>query len=81
MKTIMKLTNYDGTEASETAYNIQGSIDLIRNETIPQIRQNPSNFGNRISRIERIKALNEYVRKLQHDLGVELGNDKAWENV
>ena len=29
----MKLTNYDGTEASQKAYNIQESINLIRNET------------------------------------------------
>ena len=77
----MKLTNYDGTDASEKAYDIQESIDLIRNETIPQIREQPSNFESRTSRLGRIKALNEYIKRLQHDLGVELGNDKAWENV
>ena len=40
----MKLTNYDGTEASQKAYNIQESINLIRNETIPTLQRNEYNL-------------------------------------
>ena len=36
----MKLTNYNGTKASENAYDIQESINLIRNETIPRLQEN-----------------------------------------
>ena len=36
----MKLTNYNGTKASQKAYDIQESIDLIRNETIPRLQEN-----------------------------------------
>ena len=76
----MKLTNYDGTEASEKAYNIHESIETMRNETLPALKNNVSNLPEEDTN-ERITAIKNYINKLQHDLGVELGNDKAWENV
>ena len=76
----MKLTNYDGTEASEKAYNIHEDIEKMRNETLPWLLENSSNFDKQ-QQLSRITAIKNYINKLQHDLGVELGNDKAWENV
>jgi hypothetical protein len=76
----MKLTNYDGTEASEKAYNIHESIETIRDGTLPWLKENSLNLDSE-QLLSRIKALKNYINKLQHDLGVELGNDKAWENV
>ena len=76
----MKLTNYDGTEASEKAYNIHESIETMRNETLPALKNNVYNLTEEDTN-ERIKAIKNYISRLQHDLGVELGNDKAWENV
>ena len=76
----MKLTNYDGTEASENAYNIYESIETMRNETLPALKNNVYNLTEEDTN-ERIKAIKNYISRLQHDLGVELGNDKAWENV
>ena len=76
----MKLTNYDGTEASEKAYNIHESIETMRNETLPALKNNVYNLTEEDTN-ERITAIKNYINKLQHDLGVELGNDMAWENV
>ena len=76
----MKLTNYNGTEASQKAYNIQESINLIRNETIPALQRNEYNLTDE-ENAERINNLRNYLNRLQHDLGVELGNNDAWENV
>ena len=76
----MKLTNYNGTEASQKAYNIQESINLIRNETIPALQRNEYNLTD-AENAERINSLRNYLNRLQHDLGVELGNNDAWENV
>ncbi len=76
----MKLTNYNGTEASQKAYNIQESINLIRNETIPALQRNEYNLTD-AENAERINNLKNYLNRLQHDLGVELGNNDAWENV
>ena len=76
----MKLTNYDGTEASEKAYNIHESIETMRNETLPALKNNVYNLTEEDTN-ERIKAIKNYISRLQYDLGVELGNDKAWENV
>ena len=76
----MKLTNYNGTEASQKAYNIQESINLIRNETIPALQRNEYNLTD-TENAERIASLRMYLNKLQYDLGIELGNNDAWENV
>ena len=76
----MKLTNHDGTEASEKAYNIQESIETMRNETLPWLKENSLNLDLQ-QQLSRIKAIKNYINRLQHDLGVELGNDMAWENV
>ena len=76
----MKLTNYDGTEASEKAYNIHESIETMRNETLPWLKENSLNLDAE-QQLSRIKAIKNYISRLQHDLGVELGNDMAWENV
>ena len=76
----MKLTNYNGTKASQTAYDIQESINLIRNETIPRLQENYFDLSDE-ENAERIANLRNYINKLQHDLGVELGNNDAWENV
>ena len=76
----MELTNYDGTEASEKAYNIHESIETMRNETLPALKNNVYNLTEEDTN-ERITAIKNYISRLQHDLGVELGNDKAWENV
>ena len=76
----MKLTNYNGTEASQKAYNIQESINLIRNETIPALQRNEYNLSD-AENAERINNLRNYLNRLQHDLGAELGNNDAWENV
>ena len=76
----MKLTNYNGTEASQKAYNIQESINLIRNETIPALQRNEYNLTD-AKNAERINNLRNYLNRLQHDLGVELGNNDAWENI
>ena len=76
----MKLTNYDGTEASEKAHNINESIETMRNETLPALKNNVYNLTEEDTN-ERITAIKNYISRLQHDLGVELGNDKAWENV
>lgn len=76
----MKLTNYNGTEASQKAYNIQESINLIRNETIPALQRNEYNLTD-AENAERINNLRNYLNRLQRDLGVELGNNDAWENV
>ena len=76
----MELTNYDGTEASELAYNIHESIETMRNETLPALKNNVYNLTEEDTN-ERITAIKNYISRLQHDLGVELGNDKAWENV
>ena len=76
----MKLTNYNGTEASQKAYNIQESINLIRNETIPALKRNEYNLTD-AENAERIASLRMYLNRLQYDLGVEIGNNDAWENV
>ena len=76
----MKLTNYNGTEASQKAYNIQESINLIRNETIPALQRNEYNLTD-TENTERIASLRMYLKRLQYDLGIELGNNDAWENV
>ena len=76
----MKLTNYDGTEASDEAYNIYESIEMMRKFTLPRLKNNTYNLTEEDTN-DRIKAIKNYINKLQHDLGVELGNDKAWENV
>ena len=76
----MKLTNYNGTEASQKAYNIQESINLIRNETIPALQRNEYNLTD-AENAERINNLRNYLNRLQNDLGVELGNNDAWENI
>ena len=76
----MKLTNYNGTEASQKAYNIQESINLIRNETIPALERNEYNLTD-TENAERIASLRMYLNRLQYDLGIELGNNDAWENV
>ena len=76
----MKLTNYNGTDASQQAYNIQESINLIRNETIPALQRNEYNLTD-TENTERIASLRMYLKRLQYDLGIELGNNDAWENV
>ena len=76
----MKLTNYNGTEASQKAYNIQESINLIRNETIPALQRNEYNLTD-TENAERVASLRMYLNRLQYDLGIELGNNDAWENV
>ena len=76
----MKLTNYNGTKASQKAYNIQESINLIRNETIPALKRNEYNLTD-TENAERIASLRMYLNRLQYDLGIELGNNDAWENV
>ena len=76
----MKLTNYDGTEASDEAYNIHESIETMRKFTLPRLKNNVYNLTEEDMN-ERIKAIKNYISKLQHDLGVELGNNDAWENV
>lgn len=76
----MKLTNYNGTKATEKAYNIQESINTIRNETIPRLQENYFDLSDE-ENAERIANLRNYVKKLQYDLGIELGNNDAWENV
>jgi hypothetical protein len=76
----MKLTNYNGTEASQKAYNIQESIVLIQNETIPRLKENYFDLSNE-ENAERITNLKNYLKRLQYDLGVELGNNDAFVNV
>ena len=76
----MKLTNYNGTKATEKAYNIQESINLVRNETIPRLQENYFDLSDE-ENAERIANLRNYLKRLQYDLGVELGNNDAWENV
>ena len=76
----MKLTNYDGTEASDEAYNIYESIETMRKFTLPRLKNNTYNLTEE-DKNDRIKAIKNYIKKLQHDLGVELGNNDAWENV
>jgi hypothetical protein len=76
----MKLTNYNGTKATEKAYNIQESIDLVRNETIPRLQENYFDLSDE-ENADRIANLRNYVKKLQYDLGIELGNDQAYENL
>jgi len=76
----MKLTNYNGTKATEKAYNIQESINTIRNETIPRLQENYFDLSDE-ENAERIANLRNYVKKLQYDLGIELGNDQAYENL
>mgnify|MGYP001151937411 FL=1 len=76
----MKLTNYNGTKATEKAYNIQESINLVRNETIPRLQENYFDLSDE-ENADRIANLRNYVKKLQYDLGIELGNDQAYENL
>lgn len=76
----MKLTNYNGTQASEKACNIQESIDLIQNETIPRLQENYFDLSDE-ENAERITNLKNYLKRLQYNLGVELGNNDAFENV
>ena len=76
----MKLTNYNGTKATEKAYNIQESINLVRNETIPRLQENYFDLSDE-ENVDRIANLRNYVKKLQYDLGIELGNDQAYENL
>jgi hypothetical protein len=76
----MKLTNYNGTKATQKAYDIQESINLIRNETIPRLQENYFDLSDE-ENAERIANLRNYLKRLQYDLGIELGNDDAWENV
>lgn len=76
----MKLTNYDGTEASQKAYNIQESIHLIRNETIPALERNEYNLTDG-ENAERIANLRKYLNRLQYDLALEIGNNDAWQNI
>ena len=76
----MKLTNYNGTKATETAYNIQETINLVRNETIPRLQENYFDLSDE-ENVDRIANLRNYVKKLQYDLGIELGNDQAYENL
>ena len=67
-------------KASQKAYNIQESINLIRNETIPALERNEYNLTD-TENAERIASLRMYLNRLQYDLGIELGNNDAWENV
>ena len=76
----MKLTNYNGTKASQNAHDIQESIDLIRNETIPRLQENYFDLSDE-ENVDRIANLRNYIKKLQYDLGIELGNDQAYENL
>ena len=76
----MKLTNYNGTKATEKAYNIQETINTIRNETIPRLQENYFDLSDE-ENVDRIANLRNYVKKLQYDLGIELGNDQAYENL
>ena len=76
----MKLTNYNGTKATQKAYNIQESINLVRNETIPRLQENYFDLSDE-ENVDRIANLRNYVKKLQYDLGIELGNDQAYENL
>ena len=76
----MKLTNYDGTEASQKAYNIQESINLIRNETIPALQRNEYNLTDE-ENAERIANLRKYLNRLQYDLALEIGNNDAWQKT
>jgi|TARA_B110000444_G_scaffold249267_1_gene274161 hypothetical protein len=76
----MKLTNYNGTKATEKAYNIQETINLVRNETIPRLQENYFDLSDE-ENVDRIANLRNYVKKLQYDLGIELGNDQAYENL
>ena len=76
----MKLTNYNGTEATEKAYNIQESINTIRKESIPRLQENYFDLSDE-ENVDRIANLRNYVKKLQYDLGIELGNDQAYENL
>jgi hypothetical protein len=76
----MKLTNYNGTKATEKAYNIQETINLVRNETIPRLQENYFDLSDE-ENADRIANLRNYVKKLQYDLGIELGNDQAYENL
>ena len=76
----MKLTNYNGTRATEKAYNIQETINLVRNETIPRLQENYFDLSDE-ENVDRIANLRNYVKKLQYDLGIELGNDQAYENL
>ena len=73
----MNIHNYDGTEASAKAYEIWEKLELMRNHTIPWVQNNTEGSD----RTERINNLKGYERKLLFDLGKELGNDNAWENV
>jgi len=76
----MKLTNYNGTKATEKAYNIQESINTIRKESIPRLQENYFDLSDE-ENADRIANLRNYVKKLQYDLGIELGNDQAYENL
>ncbi len=76
----MKLTNYNGTKATEKAYNIQESINTIRKESIPRLQENYFDLSDE-ENVDRIANLRNYVKKLQYDLGIELGNDQAYENL
>lgn len=76
----MKLTNYNGTKATEKAYNIQETINLVRNETIPRLQENYFDLSDE-ENVDRIANLRNYVKKLQYDLGIELGINHPYENL
>ena len=61
----MKLTNYDGTEASEKAYNIQESIETMRNETLPWLKENSLNLDLQ-QQLSRIKAIKNYINRKRY---------------
>ncbi len=59
----MKLTNHDGTLASVEAYAIWNNVLILREETLPWLKENPNNLEED-DRLERIKAIKGYERKL-----------------
>ena len=72
----IKLSDLDAACDYVEAFNIVAD-EMIEMEETYESYSDLSDEEN----AERIANLRNYLKRLQYDLGIELGNDDAWENV
>jgi len=71
------LFDNEGHPASAEAKALRETLSRLKNETIPWVKSHATGDD----KAARIKALRQYQRRIEHDLGVALGNDNCWDNL